>query len=135
VSATRPARERGLRTVLSGARGYRAGLAVLVVLLGVMMAGPLESLSVASGRVDTLEGRQAELSSEVERLEQRQAALQRPEEIEKLARGELGMVAPGEIPFVVVTPEPELEVLPDAEEPEEGPWYRRIWRGITGIFD
>jgi hypothetical protein len=106
-----------------------------VVLLGVMMIGPLESLSVASGRVETLEDRRAELSAEVARLEERQAALQRPEEIEKLARGELGMVAPGEIPFVVVTPEPELEVLPDAQEPERLPWYRRVWDGITGIFD
>jgi cell division protein FtsB len=113
-------------------RRYQLALAVLVVLLGVMLLGPFKSLTAASDRVAELERRRAELSAEVAALEQRRADLDRPEEIELLARSELGLVEPGEVPFVVVTPEPPP---PSAPAPvEDRPWYEQLWDGVTGLF-
>jgi cell division protein FtsL len=113
-------------------RAYAIALAVLVILLGVMLVKPIESLTSASGRVEDLERQRTELASEVEALQRRRDELSRPEEIELLAREELGMVAPGEVPFVVVTPGP-TEPAP-AEPPEDHPWYADVWNAVTGLF-
>lgn len=113
-------------------RAYLAGLVVLVALLGMMMVKPLESLTAASDRAEELQVRRDELAIEVAELEARRDDLSRPEEIELLAREELGLVAPGEVPFVVVTP----EAPPPAEEPpaEDRPWYRRAWETLSRPF-
>jgi cell division protein FtsB len=126
-----------LRPLLVGERPYVLGLMVLVILLALMTLGPLESLSTASDRVDRLETQREQYTAAIEELEQRRAALQRPEEIEMLARGRHGLVRPGEIPFVVVTPEPELEVGPESVEPrnEDLPWYRRLGRSLSELFN
>lgn len=118
---------------MSASRRYQIALAVLVVLLGVMMIGPFQSLTAASDRVDDLERRRAELSAEVAALEQRRADLDRPEEIELLARSELGLVEPGEVPFVVVTPEPAPPPSVPPPPPDQ-PWYAQLWDGVTGLF-
>ncbi len=117
---------------MTGNRAYAIALGVLVVLLAVMMVAPIESLTVASNRVDDLERQRTELASEVDALERRREDLSRPEEIELLAREELGMVAPGEVPFVVVTPEPEPS--PATEPAEDRPWYADLWDVITRPF-
>jgi cell division protein FtsL len=118
---------------MTGNRRYAIALAVLVIILAVMMVKPIESWTVASTRANELERQRAELASEVEALERRREDLSRPEEIELLAREQLGMVAPGEVPFVVVTPEPED---PEAEARAEGdrPWYADLWDTITRPF-
>jgi cell division protein FtsB len=125
-----------LQRLVRGNRTYVAALLALVVLLGVMFLGPLESLSVASGRVEDLEQEQARLEEEVAALEQRRAALQEPEEIELLAREELGMVRPGETPYVVVPAEPAPS--PSGEEAEaagDRSWFGDVWHALTGVFD
>jgi cell division protein FtsL len=114
-------------------RAYLAGLAVLVALLGVMMIKPLESLTTASDRVDELQRQRDELAAEVAELQARRDDLSRPEEIELLAREELGMVAPGEVPLVVVTP----DAPPPAQEPApaaDRPWYARVWERLSRPF-
>jgi cell division protein FtsB len=120
---------------VTGNRPYVVALAVLAVLLGIMLLRPFERLNVASDRVDQLEAERAELSSEVAQLEERRAALQRPEEIELLARSELGLVQPGEVPFVVVTPEPAP--APSGGEPapaDDRPWYAELWDALSRPF-
>lgn len=118
---------------MTSKRAYAIALGALVVLLGVMMIKPIESLTVASNRVDDLERQRIELASEVAALERRRDDLSRPEEVELLAREELGMVAPGEVPFVVVTPEAS-EPADDADPAEDRPWYADLWEFVTGPF-
>lgn len=133
---TAPAR-RGRRRRASGSDWpYQLGLVVLVVLLAALALGPLEEYSVAADRVDGLRAQRAELTAEVERLEDREQALSDLGAIELLARREHGLVRPGERPFVVVTPEEELTVGPDAEveAPADAPWYRRMGRALTDVF-
>lgn len=108
---SKPARRkrRGrLSAVSGGDRPYALALFGLVVLIIVMALGPLQSLDAATSRVDTLTDQRDELSARVEELEERERRLKDPEELELLAREELGLVKPGEIPFVVVTPEPDI---------------------------
>jgi len=124
-----------LSQLVAGNRAYAAGLAVLVVLLGVMMLGPLESLSTASDRVDALQAERDRRVAEVAELQRRRDALQQPEQIELRARRELGMVEPGEIPFVVVTPAPDDPPPLPASQPAADPWYDRLWQAATGLFD
>lgn len=125
-----------LGPLLVGERPYVLGLVVLVILLGVMTLGPLETLSAAADRVDRLEAQREQYTTAIEELEERREALQRPEEIELLARSRHGLVRPGEIPFVVVTPEPELDVGPEGAEPPDDdlPWYRRLGRSLSELF-
>jgi cell division protein FtsB len=119
---------------VTGNRPYLAALGVLVVMLGVMLLRPFDRLDVASDRVEELEAQRAELSSEVAQLEQRREDLQRPEEIELLARSELGLVQPGEVPFVVVTPDPEPAPTGEVAPVDDRPWYAELWETITRPF-
>lgn len=131
------ARTSRLPELLRGNRAYAVGLAVLVLVLAVMLLGPLESLSVASGRVHDLEQEQARLEEEVAALEQRRGALQEPEEIELLAREELGMVRPGETPYVVVPEEGTAELSPEEAEAQakaDRSWFGTVWDAITDAF-
>lgn len=131
-----PRRRRG--GPFRGDRPYQLGLLLLVVPLAALALGPLEEYSVAADRVDGLQAQRAELDAEVDRLEERRAALSDPAEIELLARREHGLVRPGEQPFVVVTPEEPLSLGPDADAdadvPADAPWYRRLGRELTALF-
>lgn len=123
----------------AGDRVYVYVLIGVVVMLGAMAVGPLQSYTAAADRVDSLEQTRAELQEEVDRLEERRERLQDPEEIELMARTEFGLVKPGEVPFVVVTPEPELDrVFPDPTpadaRPDGGPWYRRLGRLLQDLL-
>ena len=103
----------------------------LLAVLGAMAFGPVKSYAAAADRVDQLEQGQAELQSEVDRLEERRERLQNPDEIELLARERFGLVRPGEIPYIVVTADPELgELLPVSGEPVNAPWYRRLGEAL-----
>lgn len=135
----RPAR--GLRRFTAGDRIYLLALAALVLLLAFMAIGPLQSYTVATERVEGLATSRDRLESAVERLEERRERLQDPEEIEVLARSELGLVMPGEKAYVV-SDDPEDR---DAErfhadptraaEPEDVTWYRRLARWLADRLD
>jgi len=113
---------------------YGYALVAVVALLAAMALGPLQSYTAAADRVDALVKKRDILREEVDRLEQRRERLHDLEEIELMARTDFGLVRPGEVPFVVVTPETDLDrVHPDAEgraAPDEGPWYRRLGRWL-----
>ena len=64
------------------------------------------------------------------------AALQTPEEVERLAREQFGLVMPGEIGYVVVTPPwehdmPEPAAAASAADRAD-PWWQGIWDFLTG---
>lgn len=69
-------------------------------------------------------------------LEAELAALQTPEEVERIARDELGYVFPGEQGFVVVSPDEEPDAPPvtvvEEDLPEPRPWYAPIVDFLTG---
>lgn len=138
MSRPRPRRPtRGLRRFTAGDRIYLVALAALVVILGFMAIGPLQSYTVATERVEGLATSRDRLESAVERLEERRERLQDPEEIEVLARSELGLVMPGEEAYVV-SDHPEerdggrFHADPTRDsKPEEVTWYRRLGRWLA----
>lgn len=78
----------------------------------------------------------AALQDENEILSADAAALETPEEIERLAREKLGYARPGETAYVVLDPPHsgrpvEGELLPVPDEPERT-WVEKIWDFISG---
>lgn len=140
----RPPARRGrrLRRATAGDRIYGFLIIGVVALVAAMAIGPLQSYTAAADRVEGLEETRDVLQGEVEQLEERRERLQDPEEVELLARSHMGLVKPDEIPFVVVTPEPELDRLhPDANPDavaasgDAGPWYRQLGRWLQNLVD
>jgi cell division protein FtsB len=113
------------------------GLFAIGAVLVAMLLGPLQSFNAASQRVEELEERKARLTATVTTLERRRAELDDPDHIELLAREELGLVRPGEIPYVVTGVEPDVDQLRDpvataAVRPDS--WWRRIARAFSQLF-
>ena len=111
-------------------------LAVVVVLAGIF---PFRQIIAGNREVDAAEARLAAITQESEVLEARIGALQTNEEVERLAREQFGLVMPGEIGYVVVTPpwEDDLQApaAGDTEaESEEGgrAWWEAVWDFLTG---
>ena len=110
-------------------------IAVVVVLAGIF---PFRQIIASNRAVDTAEEKLAAIREETAVLEARIAALQTPEEVERLAREQFGLVHPGEIGYVVVTPPWEADRSQPAEAPEEPaettgkPWWEGVWDFLTG---
>jgi cell division protein FtsB len=131
--AARDGTRRSLADLMLGA--LLLGALVLGVLL---LAPPFEGYLVARQRVAVLEQQALALEAENLRLERRLADLDDPVTIELLARSQQGLVRPGEIPFVVVTPEvdaPRILAVPELPPaPQEDVLDRVLaWlRALTG---
>jgi cell division protein FtsB len=123
-----------LRRAVSGDRPYVVAFFVLVVVFAMMIVGPLQSYTAAAERVHDLEVAKAELEHAVDALEDREARLQDPEEIELLARERLGLVKPGEIPYVVTDGDPDTDrVRPDGR-PLTPPLQLSMWQRLGHAF-
>ncbi|MEX0658783.1 MAG: septum formation initiator family protein [Egibacteraceae bacterium] len=130
-----------LRRVLTGDRVYVFVFIGVVAALVAMAISPLQNFTAAADRVDGLTETRDVLREEVDRLEERRERLQDPEEVELMARAHLGLVKPGEVPFVVVTPESEREPV-DLARPEgaegdpepDGAWYHRLGRWLSDLM-
>lgn len=142
--ARRPATKAGsgsgrMRRLFSGDRPFVLGLILVLGVLLVLGIGPVQNLTAASERVDALEQQGDRLSTEVRRLARRNRRLQDPDQIELLARRELGLVKPGELPYVVVPPDgPDPSRLAPDRRPGQGPdmpWYERLREAVEGLFD
>lgn len=126
-------RSRAQRRVARGRRHLLAGVSLLVALIA-MTLGPLQSYTAAADRVDALAASRQRLQVEVDRLEDQRRRLNDPDEVEVLARAELGLVKPGEVPYVVAGPEPGLDQVgldPQAPPPVDLPWYRSWYRRLA----
>jgi cell division protein FtsB len=102
---------------------------VLLAVLATMVVGPLQSYTAAAERVHDLERAKAELAEQVAELQERRERLRDPEEIELLARKRLGLVRPGEVPYVVTDGNPDTDqVRPDGRpltpHTQPGAWQR-----------
>ena len=106
-----------------------AGMALITAVI------PFQQILEQQARVDGASAELARINLENELLSGEVQALQTPEEIERLARENLGYVMPGETAYVVLEPEETLAtntVGPVAAEKEDIPWYRAIWNFFTG---
>ncbi len=117
---------------------WTATLAMMIAGIGIVMAvipfrhiiDQQRLVSAATAELDALERENELLEGEV-------AALNTPQEIERLARERLGYVMPGEIAYVVVEPPADATTTTIAPEPvvtppEQVPWYQDIWDFFTG---
>lgn len=117
-----------------GDRIYLLATLGIAALIGAMAIGPIKSYTAAADRVDQLYKSRAEYQSQVDRLEGRRLELANPEEIELLAREQLGLVRPGEIPYVVVAPRSEPDrVGPTTPTQAPQPWYRRLGQALREL--
>ena len=106
-----------------------AGMALITAVI------PFQQILEQQARVDGASAELARVNLENELLNGEVQALQTPEEIERLARENLGYVMPGETAYVVLEPEETLAtnaVGPVAAEKDDVPWYRAIWNFFTG---
>lgn len=116
-----------------------AGLLGVLGLLATMAIGPLQGYSAGADHVQQLAAERNQLQDQVRVLEDRRELLLDPDHVELIARAELGLVKPGEIPYTVVSPDaddqqvrPAPQALP---EPQGGPWYERFARSVSRLFD
>ena len=120
---------------------------MLLVLLVLMAAGPYADFTVADGRVDELGATRDALVVAVDDLASEEARLQDPEALEEIARDELGLVRPGEIPFLVVNPQTEAPTHlggggaaagaaggAAGDAADQRPWWVRIVDGVRSLF-
>lgn len=121
---------RGVR--LSGLLALGVLVAVVVTAAGIFpfhqILGQQDAVSLAERQLEALQDENRRLEAEI-------AALQTPEEVERLARERFGLVRPGEISYVVVTPEGDQPLRAEPEpvlERDETPWWRDLWDFMTG---
>jgi len=122
----------GARRV-SGLLALAGLVAVVITVVGIF---PFRQIIADRRSVSLAQDKLAALAAENERLEAQAAVLQTDQEVERLARERFGLVRPGEISFVVVTPEGEAAPAPEPEptlaDPGEQPWWRDLWDFFTG---
>lgn len=117
------------------ARSFVLGIVALLALLGFMAAAPIRSLDATNQRVEYLEATRRQLTTSVTELEQRNARLRDPDEVELLARTKFGLVKPGETAYVVVTPEEQIET--EAQPPDGAghrAWYRWLVDAVVDMM-
>lgn len=124
------------RVIVAGDRPFILAFVVLAAVAGLMLAGPVSRHLDSRDRVEGLEQRRDALHAEIDRLEGRVDDLEDPGHIELLAREQLGLVRPGEVPYVVVVPEQDRPQLTPAAppQPEPRPWYRRLLDAVSDTF-
>lgn len=113
-----------------------AVLAIVICALAFTLAVPLRTYLSQRGEIKVQEQRQAELQQQVERLNQRKAALSDPAEVEAEARRRLRYVTPGETPYLVQLPEDNPQAPPPGAPQPPGPgdtaWYQQLWASLGG---
>ncbi|MDP9021589.1 MAG: septum formation initiator family protein, partial [Actinomycetota bacterium] len=117
-------------TVLAGDRLLVLAVAGVVAVSALMLARPLTTYLDGRERVVLLEAKAEALRDEIDRLEARERDLTTAEYVELRARERLGLVRPGEIPYVVITPETDRPRLASPAAPPPRPWYRRMFEAL-----
>lgn len=105
-------------------------IAAAIVLTNVF---PFRQMLAQQQLVDNARTQLTVLQAENEALVAEKTALQTPEEVERIARGQLGFVFPDDRPYVVTTPtEAAAEIATEPEYDLGQPWYTRVWDFFTG---
>lgn len=122
----------------TSARGRRipVGLLLLLVVLAVVFAGvfPFRQMIAQERQVDLARAKHDALVSENRLLRDEIGVLESPQEVERIAREQYGLVNPGEVSFHVVTPPGEGVAGPEpvTELEPEPSLLHRIWDFLTG---
>jgi cell division protein FtsB len=119
----------------------RARGAVVLTLLGVMLLSalyPLRQYASQDSHVSQLVRQERVLAAKIASLKQQQSLLLSDDEIERIAREELGMVRPGEVAFAIVgsrqaAPKATIDRPAGEEEPAvtHDAWYARWWDAVS----
>jgi len=126
-------RQRGGKA-LTGLLALAALVVAVVTAAGIFpfrqLIADRHSVALAQEKLDALEAENARLEDEV-------AVLHTDQEVERLAREQFGLVRPGEIAYVVVSPAGEEPAVEPDEEPAlddsgEQPWWRDLWNFLSG---
>ncbi len=105
-------------------------IAAAVVLTNVF---PFRQMLAQDQQVEAARTQLELLRAENTRLAGESDALKTDQEVERIARGQLGYVFPDDQPYVVTTPDEGIEAAATAPEYDLGkPWYDRIWDFLTG---
>ena len=121
-------------------RKQRWGWVLAVVLLGALaltLSGflPFRQLVSQQRQIERAQDQLTALQRENQVLSEDIEMLGTDAEIERIAREQYGLVRPGEVAYVVVTPRetPIVAVPPDPiVRSDERPWWQRVWDFITG---
>ena len=122
------------------AKKQRWGWVLAVVLLGALaltVSGilPFRQLISQQHQIERSQAQLTALTDENDALAEDIAMLGTDAEIERLAREQYGLVRPGEVAYVVVTPDEPL-VIEAPSDPvvrsDQRPWWDRVWDFITG---
>ncbi|GHF45441.1 septation ring formation regulator EzrA [Amycolatopsis bartoniae] len=127
----------GATRVLGMSTTRRAAvLAIVVCALAFTLAVPLRTYLSQRSEITAQEQRQAELRSQVAELQERQAALNDPAQVEAEARRRLRYVMPGETPYLVQlpedTPQAQQQQAQQAPTPGDAAWYEKFWTTVGG---
>lgn len=97
---------------------------------------PYRQIIDSNRQVSSAQAQLASLQDENELLAADVAALETPEEVERLAREKLGYARPGETAYVVLDPpganEPPSSALDETTDNPDRTWVERIWDFISG---
>jgi cell division protein FtsB len=118
----------------------RWGWVLAVLLLGALaltVSGilPFRQLISQQNQIERSQEQLTALRDENDALAEDIEMLGTDAEIERLAREQFGLVRPGEVAYVVVTPDEPLaiETAPDpVVRSDERPWWKRVWGFVTG---
>lgn len=120
--------------------------AVFATLLGVLLLSalyPLRQYVTQDSHVNALIRQERALDHKIADLKRQQELLLGDEEIERVAREDLGMVRPGEVAFAVVpgsAPGSGERAAPAAGARSVSPassersWYQQWWDAVVGSF-
>jgi len=118
----------------------RARGAVVLTLLGVMLLSalyPLRQYASQDSHVNQLVTQERQLAAKIADLKKQQNLLQSDDEIERIAREDLGMVHPGEVAFAIAGSQSAATPKTGRRTGEEEPavthasWYERWWNAVT----
>ncbi|MBC3190069.1 septum formation initiator family protein [Pseudonocardia sp. C8] len=124
------ARTTGLLGLSSTKRA--AILAIVVCVLALTVAVPLHNFVAQRQELAAVSERQQALEADVARLSADRARLSDPAEVEAQARARLGMVRPGETPYIVQFPVPPEPAADDGQAQPGVPWFHTLWDDVSG---
>ncbi len=127
-------------TETASPRKQRWGWALAVVLLGALaltVSGilPFRQLVSQQRQIERSQDQLTALERENQVLSDDIAMLGTDAEIERIAREQYGLVRPGEVAYVVVTPRETAVVVAQPDlvvRSDERTWWQRVWDFITG---
>lgn len=123
------------------ARAHRVSIsargAILIIVIGGLLLTsvyPVRRFISMRGETRALEAEGRALDERIAELTQEAALLESDAEVERLARERLGMVRPGEVPFVVAGPD-SVSDDPVVESPQrrrvsDRPFVSRWWETV-----